>query len=111
MNGERWQCVKQLFSDALKRPAGERAAFLDDACRGDEELRRQVVELLTAHEQVNESVRSSLDSSTNDSAPPSEPPPREVVPGFDLLREISRGGQAIVYLAIQKSTGRRVAVK
>jgi serine/threonine protein kinase len=33
------------------------------------------------------------------------------VPGFELIREVSRGGQAIVYLATQISTGRKVAIK
>jgi serine/threonine protein kinase len=33
------------------------------------------------------------------------------IPGYRLLEEISRGGQAIVYRAIQNRTGRTVAVK
>ena len=33
------------------------------------------------------------------------------VPGYSVQRELSRGGQAIVYLAVQLSTGRKVAVK
>jgi serine/threonine protein kinase len=33
------------------------------------------------------------------------------IPGYVLQREIGRGGQAIVYLATQQSTGRKVAVK
>jgi len=37
--------------------------------------------------------------------------PRQRIDGYDLLREISRGGQAVVFEAIQKSTGRRVAIK
>src|SRR5688572_26168293 len=33
------------------------------------------------------------------------------VPGYKLVRELNRGGQAVVFLATQESTGRRVAVK
>jgi len=33
------------------------------------------------------------------------------IPGYDLIGEIGRGGQGVVYEAIQRATGRRVAVK
>lgn len=33
------------------------------------------------------------------------------IPGYELLREIGRGGMAIVFETIQQSTGRRVALK
>lgn len=34
-----------------------------------------------------------------------------VLPGYDVVREVSRGGQGIVYEAVQKRTSRRVAMK
>ncbi len=37
--------------------------------------------------------------------------PNVQVPGYSILREISRGGQAAVYLATQLSTGRKIALK
>src|SRR5215831_21389355 len=43
---ERWQRVEALYHAALHRPAGERSAFLRDACGGDEALRRDVESLL-----------------------------------------------------------------
>lgn len=36
---------------------------------------------------------------------------RALIPGYDIHREISRGGQGVVYLATQQSTKRRVAIK
>jgi serine/threonine protein kinase len=33
------------------------------------------------------------------------------IPGYSILRELSRGGQAAVYLATQLSTGRKIALK
>jgi serine/threonine-protein kinase len=44
-----WERIESLFFDALERPAAERAAFLDDACRGAPELRAEVDAMLAAH--------------------------------------------------------------
>jgi tetratricopeptide (TPR) repeat protein len=38
-------------------------------------------------------------------------PPAGTFPGYELVREIHRGGQGVVYLAIQLATKRRVAIK
>jgi hypothetical protein len=43
---DRWDTVERLFHQALARPVGERAAFLAEACAGDDELRREVESLL-----------------------------------------------------------------
>jgi hypothetical protein len=41
-----------VFTDAVKLPPHDRAAFLDNACSGDEELRRKVEALLRAHDRI-----------------------------------------------------------
>ncbi len=53
------------------------------------------------------------DSLENDFAPyqPDANEPALEVGGYQLVSELQRGGQAAVFLAIQKSTGRRVALK
>ena len=43
---ERWGVIERLYHAALERDADSRAAFLDEACAGDEELRREVAGLL-----------------------------------------------------------------
>jgi serine/threonine protein kinase/WD40 repeat protein len=42
---------------------------------------------------------------------PPDAPARDSIPGYDLLGELHRGGQGVVYRAIQQSTKRRVAIK
>ncbi len=37
--------------------------------------------------------------------------PPESIPGYEIIKEIHRGGQGVVYQAIQKTTKRKVAVK
>ena len=44
---ERWATVKRLHQAALDRAPGQRATFLDDACAGDDALRREVESLLS----------------------------------------------------------------
>ena len=38
-------------------------------------------------------------------------PPEGTFPGYELLRELHRGGQGVVYQALQKTTRRKVAIK
>jgi hypothetical protein len=43
-----------IFTEALKVPVQERAAFLDRACAGDESLREKTEALLKAYERVGD---------------------------------------------------------
>src|SRR5437879_5140499 len=49
MNPERFRHIEELYHAARKREPSQRSAFLAEACRGDEELRRKV-ELLLAQD-------------------------------------------------------------
>jgi eukaryotic-like serine/threonine-protein kinase len=41
-----------IFTEAIRLPVRKRAAFLDIACQGDENLRRKVEALLKAHDRL-----------------------------------------------------------
>src|SRR5206468_10459550 len=56
MKAERWKQVNDLFQSAVERAPEERVAFLDEACHGDEGLRREVGSLLTSHERAEEFI-------------------------------------------------------
>ncbi len=46
MEPERWKQVESIYHAAVEREPESREAFLDEACAGDEELRREVASLL-----------------------------------------------------------------
>jgi tRNA A-37 threonylcarbamoyl transferase component Bud32 len=52
MSPERWRQIEDVYCDALELELTARAAFLDQACAGDDELRREVESLVAAHEQA-----------------------------------------------------------
>ena len=52
MTPERWRQIEELYHSAREREPGERSAFLDQACRGDVELRREVEVLLAQGEET-----------------------------------------------------------
>ncbi len=98
-----------LFSDALARPASERAAFLDGACGGDVALRARLDALLAAHEGP-ESVMTS--SPVTRAAPLPEEKPGDRIGRYKLLQQIGEGGCGVVYMAEQEEpVRRRVALK
>ena len=52
MKPERWRQIEQLYDRALEHAAGERMAFLAQACGGNEALRREVETLIACHEEA-----------------------------------------------------------
>jgi eukaryotic-like serine/threonine-protein kinase len=46
MEHDRWEKIERLYHAALERGPDAREAFLDEACWGDEALRREVASLI-----------------------------------------------------------------
>ena len=58
MDAERWRTIEQLYHAALEREVSERPAFVEQACTGDEELRRKVEALLARDKQAEKFLQS-----------------------------------------------------
>ena len=113
MTPERWQEIKEVFQAALARAPGERSAFLANACRGDEVLRREVESLIASHDQTGTFIDMPAYEAVAELLveDPAELKPGQRIGSYQIISFISRGGMGEVYLAEDSRLGRRVALK
>ena len=58
MKPERWQQIDKILEAALDLEEGERSAFLEAACAGDDSLRKEVESLLAADKQAESLIEA-----------------------------------------------------
>ncbi|MGE0132282.1 MAG: protein kinase [Blastocatellales bacterium] len=119
------QTVEDIFQTVCELSPADRAAYLDQACSGDEALRREIEELLKFHEShetflekpaLQDAARQMANhlaaSSDQDEIPSDTLREGDWMFGpYRMLDQLGKGGMGVVYLAEDTRDGKRVAIK
>jgi serine/threonine protein kinase/WD40 repeat protein len=105
--------IEGIFFAALEMQGqAKRAAYLDEACKGDAELRRCVERMLAAQPKIGDFLQPAAPPPTAAETPPLVEKVGTVIGPYKLLQVLGEGGFGVVFLAEQSEPVRRkVALK
>jgi len=100
---EAWQRVREVLDRAIELNPANRAAYLDEACGGDRELRREVESLMASFERAGETFLEgrAIDVAGVDPEPPPAAVAGQRIGAYQVQEEIGHGGMGVVYRAVR----------